>query len=61
VENKPASGGGGAILPLPRDGGVEELYEDPRSGHAPRSGPEVKTNVSPYQHGSRLYPSGGPK
>jgi len=36
------SGGGGAIRSLPRDGGVEELHGDPQSGHAPRSGSEVK-------------------
>jgi len=35
----PFDGGGGATRPLPRDGGVEETQQ---SGHAPRSGPEVK-------------------
>jgi len=34
--------GGGATRPLPRDGGVEESTETQQSGHAPRSGPEVK-------------------
>jgi len=39
-------GGGGATRPLPRDGGVEELHEDQQSGHATRSGPEVKNGKS---------------
>jgi len=28
------------------DGDVEELHGDPKSGHAPRSGPEVKNGSS---------------
>jgi len=46
--------GGGAIRPLPRDGGVEELHGDPTVG--PHSkvwarGQKYCTNVSPPQRG----------
>jgi len=38
----PNHGGGGAIRPLPRDGVWRNSTEIQQSGHAPRSGPEVK-------------------
>jgi len=46
--------GGGATRPLPSDGGVEELHGDPtqQSGHAPRSGPEVKSGRSGAEDGA---------
>jgi len=31
------NGGGGATRPLPRDGGVEELYGDPAFGPRPKA------------------------
>jgi len=43
---------GGATRPLPRDGGVEELYGDQQSGHAPRSGPEVKNGRTSAEDGA---------
>jgi len=39
-------GGGGAIRPLPRDGGVENSTETQQSGHAPRYEPNVKNGSS---------------
>jgi len=31
-----SDGDGGAPRPLPKNGGVEDLHGDPKSGHAPR-------------------------
>jgi len=45
-------GGGGATRPLPRNGGVEKLHGDQQSGHAPRSGPEVKNGRSSAEDGA---------
>jgi len=42
VQNLISQCGGGTIRPLSRDGGVEELSRDQQSGHAPKSGSEIK-------------------
>jgi len=39
-------GGGDATRPLPRNGRVEELHRDPKSGHILRSGLDVKNERS---------------
>jgi len=46
--------GGGAIRPLPRDGGVINSTDTQQYGHAPRSGPEVKDGRSGAKDGARL-------
>jgi len=45
-------GGGGATRILPRDGGVRNSTETQQSGHAPRSGPQVKNGRSSAEDGA---------